>query len=536
MGKNLAVSLALSLMVLAPPLLAQDDEGYEPFSPDQLDNLLAPIALYPDPLLAQVLVAATFPDQVDQAARFVRDDANADDVDGQPWDVSVKAVAHYSEVLEMMADKLDWTTALGQAYVNQSTDLMTSVQRLRAQARAAGNLTTTPEMEVVDSGGEIELWPAQPQYIFVPEYDPAVVFFGRAPLSFHTRFPIGAWLIYDCDWRGHRVFDHGWERGRGWVERSRPYVHVNNVYGNDGRRNAIINPSVSQRRRRRRRPSGPAEPRGGSEQDHGAEHQRRRREAQRLPRTRSAGAHGGPCAEYPGVHARSRGVRSACGEPARAGQPGAGAAFAAANACPACGREAPMNRETKTRGRAAAAIAPFVLACILFTGPASVAGATAPKQRLFATPQEAVQALIQAVKTADQEKLSAILGPEREKLLSGDPVEDADALKGFGERLGKGATLEKVDDAKYTLVVGEDRWPSPIPIVKEGRKWRFDTAAGLDEILSRRIGENELSTIMTCRAYVLAQWEYYTQARDTARDGLAVYAQHFISTPGKRDG
>ena len=248
MGKNLAVSLALSLMVLAPPLLAQDDEGYEPFSPDQLDNLLAPIALYPDPLLAQVLVAATFPDQVDQAARFVRDDTNADDVDGQPWDVSVKAVAHYPEVLEMMADKLDWTTALGQAYVNQSTDLMTSVQRLRAQARAAGNLTTTPEMEVVDSGGEIELWPAQPQYIFVPEYDPAVVFFGRAPLSFHTRFPIGAWLIYDCDWRGHRVFDHGWERGRGWVERSRPYVHVNNVYGNDGRRNAIINPSVSQRR------------------------------------------------------------------------------------------------------------------------------------------------------------------------------------------------------------------------------------------------------------------------------------------------
>src|ERR1035437_2974201 len=101
MGKNLAVSLALSLMVLAPPLLAQDDAGYELFSPDQLDNLLAPIALYPDPLLAQVLVAATFPDQVDQAARFVRDDAIADDVDGQPWEGSVKAVAHSPEVLEL---------------------------------------------------------------------------------------------------------------------------------------------------------------------------------------------------------------------------------------------------------------------------------------------------------------------------------------------------------------------------------------------------------------------------------------------------
>ena len=195
-----------------------------------------------------------------------------------------------------------------------------------------------------------------------------------------------------------------------------------------------------------------------------------------------------------------------------------------------------MNRERETKNGAAAAIALFVLACALFAGPVSAADAKAPKQRLFAIPQEAVQELIQAVKTADQEKLSAIFGPEREKLLSGDAVEDANALKGFGERLGKGATLEKVDNAKYTLVVGEDRWPSPIPIVRDGRKWRFDTAAGLDEILSRRIGENELSTIMTCRANVVAQWEYFTEARDTARDGLAVYAQRFISTPGKRDG
>jgi hypothetical protein len=248
MRKNLAVSLALLLMVLAPPLLAQDDAGYEPFSADQLDNLLAPIALYPDPLLAQVLVAATFPDQIDQAARFVRDDANADDVDGQPWDVSVKAVAHYPQVLEMMADKLDWAIALGQAYVNQSTDAMTSVQRLRAQAREAGNLVTTPEMQVVDSGGEIELWPAQPQYLFVPAYDPAVVFFSRAPLFFSNRFFIGAWLNYDFDWRGHRVFYHGWDQGRGWMERSRPFVRVSNVYVNNGYRSVMVDRRVVQRR------------------------------------------------------------------------------------------------------------------------------------------------------------------------------------------------------------------------------------------------------------------------------------------------
>jgi hypothetical protein len=185
---------------------------------------------------------------------------------------------------------------------------------------------------------------------------------------------------------------------------------------------------------------------------------------------------------------------------------------------------------------AAVTFASILLACALLSVPASAAAGKAPKQRLFATPEAAVQALVQAVKSADQKEVTAIFGPEREKLLSGDPVEDANALRRFAESLGKSATLEEVDDAKYTLLVGEEHWPSPIPIVKEGRKWRFDTAAGLDEILNRRIGENELSAIMTCRAYVVAQWEYYTEARDTASDGLAVYAQRFISTPGKRDG
>src|SRR5580700_5758158 len=118
MSKALTVSLLLSLLGGAVLLQAQDDAAYQPFSPDQLDNLLAPVALYPDPILAQVLLAATFPDQVDEAARFCRGGANPDDIDTQPWDVSVKAIAHYPTVLYMMADGLDWTTAVGQAYVN----------------------------------------------------------------------------------------------------------------------------------------------------------------------------------------------------------------------------------------------------------------------------------------------------------------------------------------------------------------------------------------------------------------------------------
>ncbi len=247
MRRVLPAFVVAALLGWPAVIAAQDAPPDEWFSPDQLDNLLAPVALYPDPLLAQVLVAATFPDQIDGAARFVRDDANPDDIDGQAWDVSVKAVAHYPEVLDMMADKLDWTTALGQAYVNQSTDVMAAVQRLRAQAQAAGNLVSTPEMEVVDSGGEIELWPAQPQYIYVPEYDPAVVFFSRVPLFFHVRFFIGPWLNLDCDWRGHRLYYHGWDVDHGWIGRSRGFIHVTNVYVNDGFRNVVVNREVVQR-------------------------------------------------------------------------------------------------------------------------------------------------------------------------------------------------------------------------------------------------------------------------------------------------
>src|SRR5580704_18953088 len=134
------------------------DQGppYENYSPEQLDNLLSPIALYPDPLLAQLFVAATFPDQVEEAARYVR--ANGPNgVDDQDWDVSVRAIAHYPAVVEMMADKIDWTTSLGQAYVNQSTDVAASVQHLRHLARDAGNLASSPQEEIIEHDNYIAI-------------------------------------------------------------------------------------------------------------------------------------------------------------------------------------------------------------------------------------------------------------------------------------------------------------------------------------------------------------------------------------------
>ena len=233
----------------------QASDYYEPYAPEQLDNLLAPIALYPDPLLAQVLAAATFPDEIQDAAPWVRLH-NPDSIDYQPWDVSVKAVAHYPTVLSMLNDRLDWTTALGQAYVNQSTDIMMSVQRLRNMAHSQGNLVTTPQQQVVVDRGYIQIVPGQPRVIFVPAYDPGVIYVRRVYrpgfgfdgfFNFGTGFVIGSWLNYDMDWGTHRVVYNSWGERGGWRERSRPYVHITNVYVNNRYENVNLNRNVVDR-------------------------------------------------------------------------------------------------------------------------------------------------------------------------------------------------------------------------------------------------------------------------------------------------
>jgi hypothetical protein len=247
------------------PQYQQQDQGpaYENFSPEQLDNLLSPIALYPDPLLAQLFVAATFPDQVEEAARYVR--ANGPNgVDDQDWDVSVKAVAHYPTVIGMMADKIDWTTSVGQAYVNQSTDVASSVQHLRHMARTAGNLQSSQQQEVLEHDNYIAITPYQAEYIYVPVYDPAIIYYRRPywgpALTFGVGFPIGAWLNLDFRW-GYGggwggLYYTGWRAGGwgagcwncGWIGRSRGRVNIgNNVYINNRYNNINVNRNVVNR-------------------------------------------------------------------------------------------------------------------------------------------------------------------------------------------------------------------------------------------------------------------------------------------------
>jgi hypothetical protein len=221
------------------------------FSPEELEDLVAPIALYPDPLIAQILPASTFIDQIDEAARYVKEYGKYARIDSQYWDVSVKAVAHYPDVLSMMDRKYDWTVALGQAFINQRDDLMYAIQLLRQDAREAGNLVSNRQQQVLVEDGYISIIPAEPQTIYVPVYDPQVVYVERPSpafgfITFGIGFSIGAWLNRDFDWPGHRIYYHGW-RGRQWVDRARPHVRMrNNIYINNTNTVITVNKRVMQ--------------------------------------------------------------------------------------------------------------------------------------------------------------------------------------------------------------------------------------------------------------------------------------------------
>lgn len=161
--------------------------------------------------------------------------------------------------------------------------------------------------------------------------------------------------------------------------------------------------------------------------------------------------------------------------------------------------------------------------------------ASAAVQATFASPDEALQALVAAAKDKDRAALAKLFGSDYDQLLSGDEVEDNKDLAEFASAVQESAQLQKVNDNKYAVTVGKDNWPTPVPLVQRDGKWLFDTKAGLEEVINRRVGENELSVISTCRAYAVAQWEYYTEG-DWDHDGVAEYAQKLISTPGAHDG
>ena len=248
-SRILSSLLALALMFAALPqhLWGQDQDAdaaapaadakpaYVQQTPEQLQRLVAPIALYPDSLVAQVLAASTFPEQVVEADRWVQanPDLKGDElgkaVDQQPRDPSVKALAAFPSVLGNMDKNLSWTSSLGEAYYNQQQDVMDAVQAMRQRAQQAGNLKSTPQQAVADQDSTISIDPTSTDIVYIPAYDPWLVYgdpipewpgwypypgiwFGGPYLSFGVGFGIGflggfgwGWHNWGFDWHRHAV-------------------------------------------------------------------------------------------------------------------------------------------------------------------------------------------------------------------------------------------------------------------------------------------------------------------------------------------
>jgi len=230
-----------------------------PLSANELQQLVAPIALYPDALVAQILGAATFPDQVAYADDWLQQNKNLTGsalmqaVDGQPWDPSVKALTQFPSVMDNLAKNLNWTSSLGEAYHNQSADVMTAVQTLRAQAKAAGNLNSGSQITVVQQSPQtIVIQPTNPQVVYVPQYNPTVVYgtpyttpgystaavVATGLLAFGAGIAIGAAINNSCCGWGYSYWNCNWHGGA-------VYYGGGAYYGNNAWHGGYYGPSAT---------------------------------------------------------------------------------------------------------------------------------------------------------------------------------------------------------------------------------------------------------------------------------------------------
>jgi hypothetical protein len=250
----LAFIVSWGILLATSPVASDAQEAAQaPLSASQIDQLVSPIALYPDALVAQVLAASTYPDEVTAAATWMQSHSNlsgadlAKQVDQQSWDPSVKALTQFPSVLSNMAQNLSWTSALGDVFYNQQADVMASVQRLRQQAKAAGNLKSTSQQTVTteNQGGQqvIVIQPANPQVVYVPTYNPTVVYgtpysppgystgamVATGVISFGVGMAVGAAMSGGCCGWGWNSWGCGWHGGSVTYNRN-VYVSNSNVY------------------------------------------------------------------------------------------------------------------------------------------------------------------------------------------------------------------------------------------------------------------------------------------------------------------
>jgi len=232
--------MIIAMLVIPPGIPAQESEQTEQteqterFRKEELDQMLAPIALYPDSLVAQILMASTYPLEVVQAERWVKENKNLtgdaldDALKAKPWDPSIKSLCHFPDVLFAMSDKLDQTSKLGDAFLSQNDDVMATIQELRRKAEEQGNLRTTEEQKVIHEENAVRIEPVNQSVVYVPVYDPLYVYgpwwYPAYPpyywyyppgviitggfISFGPHFYIGidlfAWSWFD--WHRHHIY------------------------------------------------------------------------------------------------------------------------------------------------------------------------------------------------------------------------------------------------------------------------------------------------------------------------------------------
>ncbi len=162
LGGTVVLFIAAASVCAQSPVPPPEPAGGPMFAPAQLDELVGPIALYPDPLIGEILPAATVPSDIVMADRYISQGGDINQVAQQGWDPSVQALAHYPNVLKWMDDNLAWATQLGQAFASQQADVMDAIQRMRGQAQQLGNLPNTPQETVESDEGDIEIQPTSP--------------------------------------------------------------------------------------------------------------------------------------------------------------------------------------------------------------------------------------------------------------------------------------------------------------------------------------------------------------------------------------
>ena len=542
--------------------------------------MVAPIALYPDPLVAQILAAATYPLEVVEADRWLQANpglkgtALTDAARNQPWDPSVQALVVFPSVLGMLDRNLTWTVNLGNAFLAQPQDVMDAIQRQRQRALSSGALTSNQQQLVQQTTDAIEIVPAQPEVIYVPVYDPVLIWgppvFHPWPLFWYPPRPVDAVIAAGFVgfffsvgiassfhyWGGWPVW--GW--GVGWHEHT---VVVNNnfharnnyrlpnnyirsgpsawshdpahrgglaypsrgVAGRVGAPAARIPPPaprpggegmvITRPPRFEPRPapsvrSGPApgaaaprarrperRPRG-----HRSRHRFRRTATARCSAVREAAAIA-PASRATAATRAWAVARCPARRPRRAAPPLLRRCVKRLRHAPPPLRRAvprPVRRAIPRRVGVAddegahpvmtrvARLTLGVALVVMFLSPARAA--QGPK--VFATPEDAAQALVEACERHDTAALTDILGPAATELInSGDPVQDKARLDRFVRRAKDGLHVEPdpFHVGRLVMNVGKDSWPAPVPIVKTAGGYRFDVDAAKSEILARRVGQ-----------------------------------------------